>query len=176
MKHLTEACKNILNQLEDVVEQVREEDFGRPSAALSNATVGQHLRHTVEFFICLEQGFEKGLVNYDKRDHDHLIESDKFIAAASIRGIWNFISTQGEDKPLQLEVAYERDRENWVTIETNYRRELVYNIEHAVHHMAIMKIGIREVAPYIQLPADFGIAVSTLRYKETLSKRGVSVE
>ena len=176
MKHLTIACKGILDQLEDVVGQVREEDFRKPSAALSNATIGQHLRHTVEFFICLENGFENGLVNYDKRNHDHLIESDKFLAAASLRGIRNFISTRREDKPLKLEVAYERDCENWVTIETNYSRELVYNIEHAVHHMAIMKIGIREVAPYIQLPADFGIAVSTLRYQESPAKRGVSAE
>ena len=180
MKQLTIACKSILSQLEDVIQHVHEEDFSRPSLALSNATIGQHLRHTIEFFICLEKGFEKGLVNYDKRDHDHLIESDKVIATASIRGIANFISAHREDKPLNLEVAYERDSEDAVTIETNYLRELVYNIEHTVHHMAIMKIGIREVAPYVQLPADFGVAVSTLRYKEAPAKHGadypVSVE
>jgi hypothetical protein len=34
--------------------------------------------------------------------------------------------------------------------------------------MAIMKIGLREVADYITLPPDFGIAVSTLRYRETM--------
>jgi len=176
MEQLTAACKSIMNQLEDVVRQVHAEDFSKPSAALSQATIGQHLRHTVEFFICLEKGFEKGLVNYDKRNHDHLIESDKFIASASLRGIGHFISTHHDDKSLRLEVAYERDREDWVTLDTNYRRELVYNIEHAVHHMAIMKIGIREVAPYIQLPADFGVAVSTLRYKEVGAKHGVNAE
>jgi uncharacterized damage-inducible protein DinB len=172
MKQLVGACKNILNQLENVVEQVHAEDFSKPSAALSQATIGQHLRHTVEFFICLENGFEKGLVNYDKRNHDHLIESDKVIASASLRSIVEFISTHREDKALTLEVAYERDREDWVTLETNYHRELVYNIEHAVHHMAIMKIGIREVAPYVQLPADFGIAVSTMRYNDDPAFRG----
>jgi len=176
MKQLATACKSILDQLKAVVEQVREEDFSKPSVSLSNATIGQHLRHTVEFFICLEEGFEKGLVNYDRRNHDQLMESDKYIAAASLRGIGNFISTRREDKPLKLEVAYERDCEDWVAIETNYSRELVYTIEHAVHHMAIMKIGIREVAPYIQLPADFGIAVSTLQYKEAAARQGVSVE
>jgi hypothetical protein len=51
-------------------------------------------------------------------------------------------------------------------MDTNYFRELTYNIEHAVHHMAIIKIGIREVANYVTLPADFGIAASTIRYKE----------
>ncbi len=176
MKQLIVASKSILNQLEDVVRQVLDEDFSKPSAALSQATIGQHFRHTVEFFICLENGFEKGVVNYDKRNHDHVIERDRLIASASLRRIRNFISTNHDDKTLKMEVAYERDCEDWVTIETNYRRELIYNIEHAVHHMAIMKIGIREIAPYVQLPADFGIAVSTIRYKEAPAKRGVSVE
>ena len=164
---LKSACLIILNQLTDVVNALDEKDFCRPSETLSKSTVGQHLRHTVEFFICLQQGFEKGIVNYDKREHDKLIESDKFIALAAIERIKDFVSDQSTDQVLQLEVGYDRDSDDCVTISTNYLRELTYNIEHAVHHMAIMKIGIREVAGYVKLPADFGIAVSTLRYKES---------
>jgi DinB family len=165
MDQLLLACRSILTQLEDVVKNIREEDFSKPSTALSQATIGQHLRHTIEFFICLESGFEKGTVNYDKRTHDKMIERDRVIAGESLRRIAQFIATHRNDKMLMLEVAYETESENWVILDTNYWRELVYNIEHAVHHMAIMKIGIREVAPYLSLPPDFGIAVSTLRYK-----------
>jgi hypothetical protein len=68
---------------------------------------------------------------------------------------------------LKLEVGYKPDSEETMVIATNYLRELTYNIEHAVHHMAIMKIGIREVAGYINLPIDFGVAVSTIRYKDS---------
>lgn len=164
---LKNACLTILNQLTDVIHQMDEKDFCKPSETLSKSTVGQHLRHTVEFFICLEQGFEKGVVNYDKRQHDKLIESDKFIALAALEGIKEFVSTQHVDQPLKLEVGYDRNRDDCQTIDTNYQRELTYNIEHAVHHMAIMKIGIREVAPYVKLSSDFGIAVSTIRYKES---------
>ena len=164
---LSHACNTILSQLADVISGMEEKDYSKPSPTLSNSTVGQHLRHTLEFFLCLEQGFEQGVVNYDKRAHDKLIESDKFIALAAISRIKDFISGQVLDKKLKLEVGYERDSESCLAIDTNYFRELTYNIEHAVHHMAIMKIGIREVANYIQLPADFGIAVSTLRYKES---------
>jgi uncharacterized damage-inducible protein DinB len=161
------ACLDILDQLAGVIRQMDEKDFCKPSKTLSNSTVGQHLRHTIEFFICLEQGFKKGLVNYDKREHDKLIESDKFLALAAIERIKDFVSHQNSDQTLQLEVGYERERDTYITISTNYLRELTYNIEHAVHHMAIMKIGIREVAGYVNLPADFGIAVSTIRYKES---------
>ena len=164
--HLSTACCTILNQLSDLVIELKNDDYTTPSKTLSNSTIGQHLRHTLEFFICLEQGYERGVVNYDQRGHDKLIETDKYLALSTIQKITEFISAKQSDQPLQLQVGYNSHNEEIITIETNYYRELIYNIEHAVHHMAIMKIGIREVALYINLTADFGVAVSTLRYKE----------
>jgi hypothetical protein len=168
MTQLHKACFEILTQLESAVEQFHAGDFIRPSQALSGATIGQHLRHTLEFFLCLEKGFDGGVINYDKREHDKLIESDKFLAIATIGRIREFIRKQQQDKSLMLEVGYERHTENTTTVATNYFRELTYNIEHAIHHMAIMKIGVREVAPYITLAPHFGVAVSTVRYQEAV--------
>jgi len=165
--NLTKACTNILSQLADLVEQLSESDFMKPSEALSNSTIGQHIRHTLEFFICFEKGFGKGVINYDKRAHDRLIESDKFIALSTIGRIRDFINSFSEERTLKLEVGYDLNKEEFITIETTATRELVYNIEHAVHHMAIIKIGVREISPCVKLPADFGIAASTIRYKET---------
>jgi hypothetical protein len=169
MNQLLTACESILGQLEYIVRQVNDRDFARPSSALSQATIGQHLRHTIEFFICLEDGFERGAINYDQRQRDQLIESDRQAALEVLLRIKKFTKCDREERKLVLEVAYERNHENWLSIETNYHRELIYNIEHAVHHMAIMKIGIREVAPYVQLPDDFGVAVSTLRFNDAVS-------
>jgi uncharacterized damage-inducible protein DinB len=163
--NLSQACANTLSQLADLVNQIEETDFVKPSDALGNSTIGQHLRHTLEFFICFENGFESGVINYDKRAHDKLIESDKFIALSAITRISDFISSLKE-KSLKLEVGYDLYADDYITIDTTATRELVYNIEHAVHHMAIMKIGIREVARYVTLPSDFGIAASTVRHKE----------
>lgn len=162
--NLRDACSVILTQLADLVTQINEHDFTKPSATLSGSTIGQHIRHTLEFFICFEQGYSGGVINYDKRAHDKLIESDKYIALSSISRIREFISSFTE-KPLRLEVGYDLTDDDFVTIDTTAMRELVYNIEHAVHHMAIMKIGIREIASYIPLSPDFGIAASTIRYK-----------
>jgi hypothetical protein len=167
MMDLSKACTQILNQLADLVHQITEEDFTKPSESLSGSTIGQHLRHTLEFFICFESGFGNGVINYDKRAHDKLIESDKFIAMNAITGIIDFVNSIESNKTLLLEVGYDLNKEDFITVETNSTRELVYNIEHAVHHMAIIKIGVREVASYISLASDFGIAASTVRYKET---------
>lgn len=164
---LIKASHTILSQLISVVHQISERDFVRPCPSLGNSSLGQHLRHTLEFYLCLESGCQSGVVNYDKRAHDKLIETDKFIALAAIDRIKEFIAKQTTDFPLQLEVGYELDSEASVSMQTNYFRELTYNIEHAVHHMAIMKIGVKEIAPYVTLSPEFGIAASTIRYKET---------
>lgn len=166
MSQLIIASQAILNQLSDAVKQLSETEFVKPSKTLSGSSIGQHLRHTLEFFICLEQGYKAGLINYDKRSHDKLIETDKEIALDVIQRIHSFIANQTTDKALILEVGYDLSSNENVVVSTNYFRELTYNIEHAVHHMAIMKIGINEVADGIKLPADFGVAASTIRYRE----------
>ena len=57
--NLTEACSNILSQLTELVDQIRESDFVKPAETLSHSTIGQHLRHTLEFFIrCLKLRLE----------------------------------------------------------------------------------------------------------------------
>ncbi len=163
------ACDTILLQLARVVNQISDEDFIKPARSLGSSSIGQHLRHTLEFFTCLEQGLAGGVVNYDKRGHDRVIEQDRVLAAEVIDRIRAFVTTDRLDQPLLLEVAYQTDSETPVSIATNYLRELTYNIEHAVHHMAIMKIGLREVAPYITVPVDFGVAVSTLRHQQRVA-------
>ena len=149
--------------------EIDEKDYVIPSRALSGASIGQHLRHTLEFFICFEKGIEQGIINYDKRAHDKVIENDKFVALACIEKTAAFVKDLNLNKTLILEAGYDLKKEELITIPTNVSRELVYNVEHAVHHMAIMKIGIREVAPYVNLLPDFGVAASTIRYQETAS-------
>jgi hypothetical protein len=163
--NVNQACTHILAQFSDLLLKLTADQYAMPATVLNNNSVGQHLRHTLEFFLCLERGAKEGVVNYDQRQHDKLIESDKYIAASTISRIVNFINNSGPDVSLILEASYGLNNDELIRVETNLTRELVYNIEHAVHHMAIMKMAIREVAPSLSLPDDFGIAASTLRYK-----------
>lgn len=166
MSQLINASQIILDQMSDAVRQLSEVEFVKPSVTLSGSSVGQHLRHTLEFFICLERGYQQGLINYDKRSHDKMIENDKEKALEVIQRIRSFVTDQTTNKALMLEVGYNLSSSENVSVQTNYLRELTYNIEHTVHHMAIMKIGINEVASHIKLPPDFGVAASTIRYRE----------
>jgi uncharacterized damage-inducible protein DinB len=161
---LASVAIKILNQLRDLVVQIHESDFTKSLASLSGSTIGQHVRHTLEFFLCLETGYKCGVVNYDKRAHDKAIETDKRLAMSTVTHIVDWISLIDEHRDIRLKVGYDKHSDEYISVHTNTLRELIYNIEHAVHHMAIIKIAVREMSPYVSLGPDFGIAASTIRF------------
>lgn len=160
------ACDSILEQLRDVISQLDDKSFRQPVGLLGNATVGQHTRHTLEFFLCLEAGFETGVVNYDKRKRDKAIEQCTSNALGKISAISNFIRNANEDAALVLAVNYHESKEETISMPTSFQRELAYNIEHAIHHMAIMKIALLQLPGALEIPKNFGVAISTVRHIE----------
>lgn len=163
------VCQQIVEQISNLVDELSQEQFTTPIQTLSGATLGQHIRHTIEFFQCLEQGMASGHVCYDKRKHDKLIETDTTCAKQVMVELLQSWKSFPEDKVLKLEVAYDPVSETGEIINSSLLRELIYTIEHAVHHMALIKIGVLEVAPKVKLPHGFGVAVSTVRYRQSVS-------
>ena len=164
---IKEACYNILDQVGAVIDQISDGDFVKPVRAFNGATIGQHFRHSLEFFQCLMNGYAKGIVSYDKRNHDTDIESNKLLALDIINKSKLFIEHCDINKVLNLQVSYDPNSETDVTGASNMAREITYNIEHIVHHMALVKIGIKEVCSYVALPTEFGIAVSTIKFHKS---------
>jgi hypothetical protein len=164
---LEQAISNDFVQLNDSIDQLTNEQYKTPVQTLSNATIGQHVRHIIELFICLENGYEKGLVNYEKRKRDYTIETNKDVAVQLMHSI---VAGLGKpNKTLMLEAGYDDLSEDVVTIETNYLREVVYNLEHTVHHMALIRVGITALAA-IKLPEGYGVASSTIKYRQTCAQ------
>jgi len=103
---LSAACKIVLGQLLTVTSEVNESDFIKPIPSLDQSTLGQHVRHTLEFFICLIDGYKTGFVSYDKRKHDKALESDKSLALSVIQKVMLFLDKNPVDKEFILEACY----------------------------------------------------------------------
>jgi len=165
------ASETVLLQLSDVINQIKPTDYLTPIKSLSNSTLGQHIRHILEFFVCLEESSITHVVNYDNRHRDNQIEENPLFALTTVQRIIQFIKTSPADLDLKLEINYDLEGDDTLEIVSNFQRELVYNVEHAIHHMAIIKIGLVEITPYIKLPEGFGVAVSTLRFRKQQTEK-----
>lgn len=164
---LREPISNLLEQLQYVIDELTPVQYTQPVKLLSQSSIGQHTRHILEFFVELNKGYETGMVDYDKRIRNKNIEADKDFAITTINQIGAAI--QKPDKELLLQAEYGEGESHSAQVFSNYYRELVYNLEHTVHHMALIRIGVNSVSNVV-IPDEFGVAASTLKYRKTCAQ------
>jgi len=158
---------SLLRDTESYLKHIAQADYTRPIPLLSQATIGQHTRHFLEFFQCLLQQTPGRCINYDHRKRSQQMENDPQFALQITRTIAQKLPLIQAAPPLQLEANYQPETAPPVVVDTNFERELLYNIEHTIHHLAIIKIGLQLTASYIELPEHFGIAASTMRHRSS---------
>ncbi|MGQ0738855.1 MAG: DinB family protein [Bacteroidota bacterium] len=160
---LKKPIEEVFIRLSDALDRLSDKEYTQPSDILFNASIGQHIRHIIELFQCLEKGYDEGRVNYEKRKRDYRIETDKNLAAFLLRKIFRNLGKP--NKRLSLEAEDYNETVETVMIPSNYYREIAYNLEHTIHHMALIRVGINEVSG-IRLPGEFGVAYSTIKYRQ----------
>ncbi len=160
---LNQPIQHVFVQLSETLKQLSNEEYTRKSDVLMNATIGQHVRHIIELFQCLENGYHTGVVNYEKRKRDYAIETNKSLAVELLKDTYRHI--EKPNKEIMLEADDYCDTVQTVLIPSNYYREIAYNLEHTIHHMALIRVGVNEVSS-ITLPEEFGVAYSTVKYRQ----------
>ena len=150
-----------LNSLVHVLVQLPKlNSYAAPCLALSNATIGQHTRHIIELYQCLLVGYVTGEINYDNRKRNTLYENDITAAVDSIKEIQQQL--RQPDKTVKI---FCQDEHSSISIESNYYREVIYNLEHCIHHQALIKVALLSIND-IKIADGFGVAPSTLQYRQ----------
>ena len=167
MNRLQDQIELLFLQLQNVIEHLTTHQYSAPASLIFDASIGQHIRHIIELYQILELGYKDGVVNYENRKRNHQIETQKELAIQSLQAL--FVIINKPNKKLLLQTESGLDANESTALETNYYRELVYNIEHTVHHMALIRVAIKEVSS-IQLPQEFGIAFATLRHRSSCAQ------
>ena len=157
---LIQSIKNNLSENIELLRQLTNDEFTQKNPELSNATIGEHMRHIIELFGCLLENYDYGLINYDDRKRDLLLQTDKNEAIAIIEKY--LLELDKPNKPLSLTHNCFSPIE---LLQTNYFRELIYNLEHSIHHQALIKVALHNL-PHIKIPSSFGVAPSTLDYRK----------
>ena len=152
-----EALHDLINVLQQLPDQKL---YAAPCEALSNATIGQHTRHIIELYQCLIAGYGAGEINYDDRKRNTLYENDTAAAIVVIKEIQNELTQP--DKEVKIFCGTDGGS---VCIESNYYREVLYNLEHCIHHQALIKVALLSIKD-IHISDGFGVAPSTLQYRQ----------
>lgn len=156
--------KTLLDQLTEHLSEISPAQFSEPVTFLQQGTVGQHVRHIIEMYEEMLMGYETGIIDYANRKRDKVLETDPVKAIFSLKRIPARIAL--EEKALRLLTETTIEGHSHVEVVTSFQREILYNIEHTIHHMALIRIVFEHRFNKV-VPPDFGVAFSTLQYRRT---------
>ncbi len=162
--NLIQGSIAVLNDAKFFLQRLNAADYAQPITIMSDSTIGQHTRHFIEFYQCLLQQAQTGTINYCLRKRDLNIEKNPSVAIAVIDSILLNLDKLNLESPVILHTS----KEGGECIQSTLGRELHYNVEHCIHHLALIKIGLKIIIPAMPLPEHFGVAPSTIQHRNLI--------
>lgn len=159
------GCLDSCAQARALVSALTPEQYVR--AENGHSSIGAHMRHCLDHFLCFFRGLEDEEINYDARERDAALETDPTVFHRVVDEIGKaLIGLNGSDLSRQVIMrqipapGYEAMR-----VETTVDRELLFLMSHCIHHVAVVKVLARALG--VALPGDLGVAYSTVVWKNS---------
>jgi hypothetical protein len=146
----------VFQQTIDVIQQLSNQQYAGTLHLLEGKSIGEHVRHIISFYDCLISASNGGMLSYDLRSRDTLTAQSTQLAIAEL----NRILTELQHLP---DVSFQlqgRCIESY-NHSTHLEREMLYLLEHSIHHLALIKLVMISLNWPIQFPEHFGVAYST---------------
>lgn len=153
----------LLEQADALIDRISDAVYGAGEGAVK--PVGPHFRHVLEHYGRFLTGLADGRIDYDARERDAAVETDRAAARRRVRELVSGLLALDEstiDAPAtaRLECGLGSEEEQWSG--TTLRRELHFLLSHTVHHYAL--IGLLLERHGVDPGEEFGVAPSTLKY------------
>ncbi len=154
----------LLDQLDDLLGQLDDQDLAAPRSLIFGASIGQHVRHILEYYALLLTQCSMGRINYDLRERDRRIETEVDHArGAVVRCLDQLLGISG-DRTLSLESELPEGGAT-VSQSSSLLRELTYVADHCVHHLAMVRIVVQQELPFVAFPDGLGVAAATRNHR-----------
>ena len=156
-KQLTQQLKALFNLLSNLDNQ----QYNSTIKYLGNSSIGAHARHIIELLQCAVVGYDNGFVDYENRKRNLELETNIDSAKLQLK----VLLTQIKKEDKFLYIAFEKN--DTEPISTTYFREILYNSEHSIHHLALIKVALIDMELNI-VDKNFGLAYSTIKFRNQL--------
>lgn len=150
----------------DLLDRLTDELYA--GSADGTGSIGAHFRHNLDFAANLVRGLESGRIDYNERERDRRVETDRRYARERFMFLAGALrNAAGADPERELLVRSELDGDLWHR--STPGRELEFLHSHTVHHYALIAERLR--AHGFPVPDDFGVAPSTLEFWDERNRR-----
>ena len=157
----TEALAAVLDDLAAVVDSLSDAQYADSAIPGVSGSVGGHVRHCLDHVRSLERAIESGVVDYDARDRDTIVELDRTLAWSLLLSARRRAASVPDTVLARPVVVRTRMHAGMAPVEvlSSLEREVSFVIAHTIHHCATIAV-LAGVTPE-RLPERFGIAPST---------------
>ena len=162
---LLAAVDEVLEQGEALLTGLSDAQYAEPVSA--HGSIGAHYRHSLEHFKILFEAVKDSHVDYDRRERDERLQSERLAALMTTRDFREtarFLSTLSPERPIEVRSKISYAAPVSYAVSSTLGREIMFAVSHAIHHHALiaMLCGIRA----IPVPEDFGVAPSTIAHQK----------
>ncbi len=157
----------IINQLSDLLQRLPVAIYTYPVPLFHGSTVGQHFRHILEFYTCLLEGTPTGTIDYSSRKRNDALSEHPTAALAALEYIATAVCLLDAQQLLHVQSEFSENAGDGPTYLSSLGRELQYAFDHAVHHLAIIRMGLEVQFPEVPVATDLGVAPSTIKHRQT---------
>lgn len=155
----------IVQQAREFLSSVSLTDYTTQVKPHLSGSAGAHMRHVVDHYQALINGLESGLIDYNKRDRFGEVESDPKAALLAWDDIASWLGQAcllDPSTPLSVISETSIQHTEYVTVQSNIARELVFVSSHAIHHFSLLAV-IRSLQGE-ETPEYFGVAPATVTF------------
>ena len=149
------------NLLHAVISSLPENAYQQKIPALYHASIGDHTRHIVEIQQCAVHGHITGVIDYHNRERNLQLAEDSSLALNALQQLVKNCTLDNK----AVNVIHGNADQQADQVLSTYHRELLYNVEHTIHHMALIKVALFYLGVQ-DLPEGFGMAYSTITYQK----------
>lgn len=159
------ALLTVTEQINHVLSQLEPHESRRQLPEFEGNTLGMHFRHILEFFQCLERAWQNPARWIMRRGNGTCCM--KTIRVSPPPLFWHF-PKRCRNLRFPAGWMYGRNLADLAAalLPSTVGRELLFVYDHAIHHLAIIKIGLLCHFPHIRTDKDLGVSPSTIKARK----------
>lgn len=169
LSKLSDANRKALAEGLAILGSLNSDNYTKDLRPTFQASIGAHFRHLIEHYQCFFDQLTGLKINYECRPRQAQLELDLPQAKSALEQlVKSFSCFPLKQANIECQLV---DSQCDDEVLSSIGRELLFLQAHTVHHYAIIAAMMRSLD--LEVPSDFGVAISTQRYVAANSSRGV---